>query len=44
MTWSEEDLKQMKEQGVSPEEVDRQLALYKAGNTLIQLQDACTLG
>lgn len=44
MTWSEEDLKQMKVQGVSPEEVDRQLALYKTGNTLIQLQDACTLG
>lgn len=44
MTWSEEDLKQMKEHGVSPEEVDRQIALYKSGNTIIQLQDACTLG
>ena len=44
MTWSEEDLKQMKEHGVSPEEVDRQIALYESGNTIIQLQEACTLG
>lgn len=44
MTWSVEDLKQMNDHGVSPEEVDRQIALYRSGNTIIQLQEACTLG
>lgn len=43
MTWSEDDLKQMTAHGVSPIEINRQMQLFKSGNTKIKLQAACDL-
>jgi hypothetical protein len=43
MTWSEDDLKQMTAHGVSPIEINRQMQLFKSGNTKIMLHAACDL-
>ncbi len=43
MTWSEDDLKQMTAHGVSPVEINRQMQLFKSGNTKIKLQAPCDL-
>lgn len=43
MTWSEDDLKQMTTHGVSPVEINRQMQLFKSGNTKIKLHAACDL-
>ena len=42
MFWNEEDLIQMKEHGVNPIEVDKQIDLFRQGGGLVNLVRACT--
>ena len=44
MNWNQEDLKRMKDHGVDPLQIDRQIELFKQGTKPVVLARACTSG